>query len=28
VYGANIRNDAHWTGLIQRAREAVKAPNG
>lgn len=23
VYGANIRNDAQWTGLIQRAREAV-----
>ncbi len=21
VYGANIRNDAQWTGLIQRARE-------
>lgn len=23
VYGVNIRNDAQWTGLIQRAREAV-----
>lgn len=23
VYGANIKNDAQWTGLIQRAREAV-----
>jgi hypothetical protein len=23
VYGANIRNDAPWTGLIQRAREAA-----
>jgi hypothetical protein len=23
VYGANIRNDAQWTGLIQRAREAA-----
>jgi len=23
VYGANIKNDAHWTGLIQRARVAV-----
>jgi len=23
VYGANIRNDAQWTGLIQRARETV-----
>lgn len=23
VYGANIRNDAHWTRLIERAREAV-----
>ena len=23
VYGANIRNDAHWTGLIQRARVTV-----
>lgn len=23
VYGANIRNDAQWTGLIQRAREAT-----
>ena len=22
VYGANISNDAQWTGLIQRAREA------
>lgn len=26
VYGANIRNDVQWSGLIQRAREAV--PNG
>jgi hypothetical protein len=24
VYGANIRNDAHWTGLIQRARDSVQ----
>ena len=23
VYGANIRNDAQWTGLIRRAREAA-----
>lgn len=23
VYGKNIRNDAQWTELIQRAREAV-----
>lgn len=23
VYGTNIRNDAQWTGLIQRAREAA-----
>ena len=23
VYGANIRNDAQWTGLIQWAREAT-----
>lgn len=23
VYGANIRNDAQWAGLVQRAREAV-----
>jgi hypothetical protein len=23
VYGANIRNDAQWSGLIQRAREAT-----
>ena len=23
VYGANIRNDAGWTGLIQRARDAA-----
>lgn len=22
IYGANIRNDSQWTGLIQRAREA------
>lgn len=24
VYGANIRNDAQWTDLIQRARDAIK----
>ena len=23
IYGANIRNDAQWTGLIQRARETA-----
>ena len=23
IYGANIRDDAQWTGLIQRAREAA-----
>jgi hypothetical protein len=23
VYGANIKNDVHWTGLIQRAQEAT-----
>jgi len=23
VYGGNIRNNAHWAGLIQRAREAA-----
>lgn len=23
VYGANIRNDTQWTGLIQRAREVI-----
>lgn len=23
VYGANIRNDPEWTGLIRRAREAA-----
>lgn len=23
IYGLNIRNDAQWTGLIQRAREAA-----
>jgi len=23
VYGQNIRNDAEWTGLIHRARDAV-----
>jgi hypothetical protein len=23
VYGANIRDDVQWTGLIQRAREAA-----
>lgn len=23
VYGANIRNDAQWTGLIHRARDAA-----
>jgi len=26
VYGANIRNDAQWTELIQRAREAFGLP--
>lgn len=24
VYGANIRNDAQWTKLIQRARDAIR----
>lgn len=23
IYGANIKNDAQWTGLIQRARDAA-----
>lgn len=27
VYGANIRNDAEWTGLIQRARKATMLEN-
>lgn len=27
VYGANIRNDAEWSSLIQRARDLVKQFN-
>lgn len=27
VYGANIRNDAEWTGLIHRARDAALIEN-
>ncbi|HEY4697334.1 MAG TPA: hypothetical protein VIH29_04930 [Gallionella sp.] len=27
VYGANIRSDAEWTGLIHRAREAALIEN-
>jgi len=27
VYGANIRNDAEWTGLIHRARDATLIEN-
>jgi hypothetical protein len=27
VYGANIRSDAEWTGLIQRARDSALIEN-